>query len=172
MLFVSLFWGMQHASLAPDISLGCQWPPVGVEAVSPQSIPLVGTCILQASGFIQTLAHHAFIAGDKVTAISNMVFTILLGFFFVTLQATEYLYSPFTIADSVYGTTFFLQTGLHGQHVIAGVLFQCVSLYRIITDQFTTEHNLGLLFSIWYWHFVDVVWLALYQIVYVWGGGD
>jgi cytochrome c oxidase subunit 3 len=52
-----------------------------------------------------------------------MIITILLGIFFVILQFTEYKYSPFTIADSAFGTCFFMLTGLHGLHVIAGVIF-------------------------------------------------
>ena len=167
--FFSQFWSFFHSSLSPSVELSCIWPPIGIIAVDPFSIPLQGTCVLLASGFILTQAHHAFLKGDKITTIFNMILTILFGIFFIILQATEYIYSPFTIADSAFGTCFFMLTGLHGLHVIAGVIFLIVSLFRIIMDQMTIEHNQAYTFSIWYWHLVDVVWIFLYVVIYCWG---
>jgi len=65
----------------------------------------------------------------------------------------------FTIADSVFGSVFYMTTGLHALHVIAGVLFLTIGMIRVFRDSFTTEHHLGLELSIFYWHLVDVVWL-------------
>lgn len=170
MLFVSLFWGFFHSSLVPAIEQGAIWPPVGVNSVNPWALPLQGTCVLQSSGFVVTLSHHATIAGNKDLAIVSLFFTVLLGALFVYLQANEYYYSEFTISDSVYGTVFYITTGAHGLHVIQGVLFLGVGLVRLYLDSFTTEHHIGQEFAIYYWHLVDVVWIGLYLIFYVWGG--
>jgi cytochrome c oxidase subunit 3 len=96
--------------------------------------------------------------------------TIALGALFTVIQYYEYLHSTFTIADSVYGTTFFLTTGFHGLHVIVGTLLLLVSFKRMYSYQFTNAHHVGMEAAIWYWHFVDVVWLGLYISVYHWGG--
>jgi len=73
-----------------------------------------------------------------------------------------------TIADSVLGSTFYMTTGLHALHVIAGALFLAIALYRMVKDSFTTEHHLGLEKAAAYWHLVDVVWLALFLLFYCW----
>jgi cytochrome c oxidase subunit 3 len=85
MLFLSFFWAFFHSSLSPSIEIGCYWPPQGINAVNPWSIPLLGSTILLASGFILTLAHHSLILGDKKLTIIGMFFTILFGFFFILL---------------------------------------------------------------------------------------
>lgn len=127
--------------------------PVGIHAIDPWSLPLLGTCILLASGFTVTAAHHAIIACNKYSAIINLTFTVILGALFVFLQANEYYYSSFTIADSVFGSAFYMLTGLHGLHIIVGTLFLFVGLYRLIKDSFTSEHHLVIEFSVIYWHF-------------------
>lgn len=169
MLFVSFFWAFFHSSLSPSIEIGCFWPPEGINAVNPWSIPLLGSTILLASGFILTLAHHSLILGDKNLTLIGMFFTIVFGFFFILLQSCEYYYGEFTIADSVYGSVFYMTTGLHALHVIVGVIFLTISLIRIYLDHYTTEHHLGLEFAIYYWHLVDVVWLLVFLIYYWWG---
>lgn len=95
--------------------------------------------------------------------------TLLLAFFFTACQAYEYVESLFFISDSVYGSTFFLLTGFHGFHVLIGTIFICVCFLRLIEGHFDDGHYIGLECAIWYWHFVDVVWLFLYIFLYVWG---
>lgn len=169
MLFVSFFWAFFHSSLSPSIELGAYWPPEGINAVNPWAIPLLGSTVLLASGFILTLGHHALILGDKNLTIIMMIFTVLLGALFLFLQYNEYYYGEFTIADSVYGSVFYMTTGLHAIHVIVGVLFLFISLIRIYLDHYTTEHHIGFEFAIYYWHLVDVVWLLVFLIYYWWG---
>ena len=170
MLFMSFFWAFFHSSLAPAVELGCTWPPVGILAVDPWGIPLLGSCILLASGFVQTLGHHAFFLGNKDLVLVSMFFTVLLGALFLFLQFNEYYYSTFTLSDSVFGSVFFMTTGLHALHVIIGVQFLTVCMIRVYFDSFTTEHALGLDFAIYYWHLVDVVWLLVFLVFYYWGG--
>lgn len=84
-------------------------------------------------------------------------------------QYFEYSYSEFTIADSVFGSVFFLTTGLHAIHVILGVLFLLFASLRIFNDYYTLEHALSFEFAILYYHLVDVVWLFVFLTYYFWG---
>lgn len=170
MVFFSFFWAFFHASLAPSVELGGTWPPVGIVAVDPWSLPLLGSMFLLASGATCTMAHNAMVTGNKDMAFAGMVATILLGALFLVLQFNEYRLTEFTIADSIFGTTFFMTTGLHGTHVLIGVIFLTIMTLRLYRDHFTTAHHLGLEFSLWYWHFVDVVWLMVFLTFYWWGG--
>ena len=87
----------------------------------------------------------------------GLALTVLLGCLFTGLQAFEYYETPFTISDSVYGSTFFLTTGAHGGHVLVGTAFLLVCFLRLGTHHFTRQHHLGFEAAAWYWHFVDVV---------------
>jgi len=170
MLFSSFFWAFFHSSLSPNIELGIQWPPLGINAVNTWAIPLLGSSVLVASGFILTIAHHALISGNKNLSLWMTAFTVIFGALFLLLQFNEYSFGEVTIADSVYGSVFYMTTGLHALHVIVGVLFLFISYLRIFYDHFSTEHHVGFEFAIYYWHLVDVVWLLVFVIFYWWGG--
>jgi len=133
------------------------------------AIPLLNTILLLSSGACVTWGHHALISGKRSAAIFGTFFTLLLAIIFTILQGFEYFEAPFSFADSIYGTTFYALTGLHGAHVIMGTVFILVGLIRIINYQFTDSHHVGFEFAILYWHLVDVVWIFLYIIVYYWG---
>lgn len=92
--------------------------------------------------------------------------TCRLGGYFTFLQGVEYLEAGFTIADSVYGSTFFVATGFHGLHVLIGATFLVVCLVRIKNFHFRAGHHFGFEAAAWYWHFVDVVWLFLFLTIY------
>jgi cytochrome c oxidase subunit 3 len=169
MLFVSFFWTFFHSSLSVSIELGSFWPPEGINAINPWSIPLLGSTILLASGFILTLSHHSLILGDKNLTIISLIFTIIFGILFILLQYTEYTFGEFSIADSIFGSIFYMTTGLHAIHVIIGVLLLGISLIRIYLDHYTIEHHIGFEFAIYYWHLVDVIWLLVFLIYYWWG---
>ena len=106
----------------------------------------------------------------KKQALIGLLLTLILAIVFTGLQAVEYFEAPFTISDSVFGSCFFMTTGFHGFHDIIGTLFLTVCLYRLIRYQFTKQHHFGFEAAAWYWHFVDVVWLFLFVVVYWWGG--
>nr|YP_009731685.1 cytochrome c oxidase subunit III [Anchistus australis]QHR79562.1 cytochrome c oxidase subunit 3 [Anchistus australis] len=170
MFFFSFFWAFFHSSLAPTIELGTCWPPAGIQAFNPFEIPLLNTSILLASGATVTWTHYALLSSNLTDAIQSLLLTVCLGLYFTVLQAMEYLEAPFTIADSVYGSTFFVATGFHGLHVIIGTLFLSTTLYRLYLCHFSAKHHFGFEAAAWYWHFVDVVWLFLYVSIYWWGG--
>nr|AGN71295.1 cytochrome c oxidase subunit III [Leptobrachella pelodytoides] len=167
--FLGFFWAFYNASLAPTPEIGECWPPTGVTPLNPFEVPLLNTAVLLASGVTVTWAHHSIMQGKRNEATQSLTLTILLGVYFTILQAMEYYEAPFTIADGVYGSTFFVATGFHGLHVIIGTLFLSVCLLRLILHHFTSNHHFGFEAAAWYWHFVDVVWLFLYISIYWWG---
>ena len=166
--FFSFFWAYFHRRLAPSPEIGGVWPPVGIIPPNPFHIPLLNTGILLASGVTLTWSHIALINGNRKDAIFRLVLTCILGAYFLSLQGVEYIEIPFTIADSVYGRCFYLLTGFHGLHVLIGALFLMVCLGRIYYNQFRVNHHVGYESAIWYWHFVDVVWLFLFCCIYWW----
>nr|ARH55085.1 cytochrome c oxidase subunit 3 [Mecinus janthinus] len=170
LFFTGFFWSFFHSSLSPSIELGMNWPPKGIKPFNPLEIPLLNTMILLSSGLSITWAHHSMMENNYKKSFQGLFITILLGFYFSLLQMFEYLEAPFTIADSVFGSTFFMTTGLHGLHVIIGSLFLLVCLMRIFINHFSSKHHFGFEAAAWYWHFVDVVWLFLYISIYWWSG--
>jgi cytochrome c oxidase subunit 3 len=170
MFFFSFFWAFFHSSLGPSIQIGQMWPPMGIAVMNPWGVPLLNTVILLSSGATVTWAHHAVVAGEKKHAVYGLVLTIILAALFTGFQVLEYLEASFTISDSVYGSAFYMATGFHGFHVLVGSIFLFVCLIRLMRDHFTRTHHIGLEGAIWYWHFVDVVWLFLFVTIYWWGG--
>nr|BAI77025.1 cytochrome c oxidase subunit III [Tetrabrachium ocellatum] len=167
--FLGFFWAFFHSSLAPVPELGGCWPPTGVLVLNPFEVPLLNTAVLLCSGVTVTWAHHGIMEGERKQVLQALMLTVLLGFYFTALQVMEYYEAPFTIADGVYGSTFFVATGFHGLHVIIGTTFLVVCLVRQVLYHFTSEHHFGFEAAAWYWHFVDVVWLFLYVSIYWWG---
>ncbi len=341
MFFFSFFWAFFHSSLAPSISMGCIWPPIGIQALAPLHIPLLNTLILLTSGVTITLSHYALCAvkwyywpffdktedvndiiqklligtwiydrsilpvflwgidvyeskdlessaksilfwnkklkntlnsisrilplflrrnllniklkgeednfeltseflqkytkeknnqfkrdinmdllykdfrrlwkkyyhksieiiivkdvcGSQDTyfkvndiffvwwilslyfprinefSVGSLILTIFLAIEFTLWQFFEYMDALFYISDGIYGSTFYMTTGFHGLHVIIGTIFLIVCLFRMIYGHFRHDHHFGFEAAIWYWHFVDVVWLFLFLWVYVWSYG-
>nr|AVN67459.1 cytochrome c oxidase subunit 3 [Gyna capucina] len=167
--FISFFWAFFHSSLSPTIEVGSLWPPTGIEPFNPLQIPLLNTAILLSSGVTVTWAHHGLLENNYNQALQGLFLTVILGIYFTALQAYEYIEATFTIADSVYGSTFFMATGFHGLHVIIGTTFLLTCLLRHLFLHFSSAHHFGFEAAAWYWHFVDVVWLFLYISIYWWG---
>nr|AVN67373.1 cytochrome c oxidase subunit 3 [Diploptera punctata] len=167
--FLSFFWAFFHSSLSPTIDIGSLWPPAGILPFNPLQIPLLNTAILLSSGVTVTWAHHGLLENNYNQSLQGLFLTVILGLYFTALQAFEYLEAPFTIADSVYGSTFFMATGFHGLHVIIGTTFLLTCLLRHLFLHFSSHHHFGFEAAAWYWHFVDVVWLFLYISIYWWG---
>nr|AOY39674.1 cytochrome c oxidase subunit 3 [Scolytinae sp. BMNH 1040080] len=167
--FFAFFWAFFHSSLSPTIELGMNWPPKEINPFNPLEIPLLNTLILLTSGLTVTWAHHSLMENNFNQALQGLSLTVFLGVYFSFLQGFEYMEAPFSIADSVYGSTFFMTTGLHGLHVIVGSTFLLVCLIRLYKNHFSSTHHFGFEAAAWYWHFVDVVWLFLYISIYWWG---
>jgi cytochrome c oxidase subunit 3 len=187
MFFVGWFWAWFDFSLFPvplEVVEGAttslfgqpgadtiaQWPPKGLEVLDAMKLPLLNTLILLCSGTTVTWAHHALIHNDRDSLKKGLWLTIILGVLFTSLQAIEYAEAPFAFAGINYGTTFFMATGFHGFHVLVGTIFLAICLMRVYKGHFTPQQHFGFEAAAWYWHFVDVVWLFLFAVIYVWGG--
>ena len=187
MFFVGWFWAWFDFSLFPvplEIVDGAvtnminndpaadlfQWPPAGIEVLNAFELPLLNTLILLCSGTTVTWAHHSLIHGNRDGLIKGLWLTIILGVIFTSIQAYEYSVAPFQFADLNYGAAFYMATGFHGFHVLVGTIFLIVCLARAYKGHFTPKQHFGFEAAAWYWHFVDVVWLFLFAVIYVWGG--
>jgi cytochrome c oxidase subunit 3 len=112
----------------------------------------------------QSVAHTYF-----VISIYSILAAIVFGMIFTCIQLYEYITAEFTISDSVYGSIFYMATGFHGMHVLIGTCFLIVTLYRLKRGDFFGRFFLGAEAAVWYWHFVDVVWIFLFICIYWWG---
>ena len=137
--FLSVFWAFFHSSLSPSIEIGGVWPPQGIEALSAFGIPLLNTFLLLSSGSTITYGHHALIKGDRKKAIIGGLLTIILAIIFTALQYVEYFNASFTITDSVFGTTFYASTGLHGLIQIAPTKINICR--QVSTNNIRTIHS-------------------------------
>jgi len=165
---------LEHKLLWPDFT--AQWPTAGpglAEKFTPMAawgIPALNTLILLTSGVTVTIAHWGLLKNNRTQLIFGLVLTIALGMTFLGLQAFEYheAYSDFNLklTTGAYGSTFFMLTGFHGFHVTVGTLMLIVILGRSMAGHFTADHHFGFEGVAWYWHFVDVVWLLLFILVY------
>lgn len=166
---------LDHKVLWPDFA--GQWPSVGpagtVEQFTPMGpfwIPTINTALLLTSGVTLTISHHALRAGHRGQTAFWLFATVLLGAVFMGFQAYEYMHAyselNLKLTSGIYGSTFFMLTGFHGFHVTMGAIMLSVVLYRVLKGHFTPDHHFAFEGAAWYWHFVDVVWLGLYVVVY------
>jgi cytochrome c oxidase subunit 3 len=102
--------------------------------------------------------------------IGGLIATIVLGVIFLGLQISEYVeayqHLDLKLSSGIYGSTFFMLTGFHGLHVTLGTIMLIVILMRAIRGHFKKDRHFGFEAVAWYWHFVDVVWLGLFIVVY------
>jgi len=170
MFFFGFFWAFFHSSLSPAIEIGAVWPPANIVAPYTWGIPLFNTAILLISGIGITYTHQYLILGLRGPVIEGFIGTLICAVVFLSAQLYEFIEAVFDISDSIYGATFYMLSGFHGAHVIVGTLFIGVCYARFNRGHFTIDHHVGFEAAVWYWHFVDVVWLFLYLFVYYWGG--
>lgn len=167
--FLSFFWAFFHSRLSPAVELGGIWPPLGIFPFNVFQVPLLNTVILLSSGIRITWCHQTILNKDWKWADYSLMITWILGVYFLILQGFEYYYAGFRIRDSVFGSAFFISTGFHGFHVIVGTCFLISIWIRLHKSHFSVNHHFGFEAAAWYWHFVDVVWLFLFSVVYWWG---
>jgi cytochrome c oxidase subunit 3 len=166
--------GMESKILWPNYIPA--WPTNGPyinDAFTPMKaigIPLLNTIILVSSGGTLTVAHHALKVGNRGALKLWLFITIVLGFTFLGFQAFEYTHAyselNLKLSTGVYGSTFFMLTGFHGFHVTIGAIMLTVMLFRTFRGHFDAQHHFAFEAAAWYWHFVDVVWLLLFILVY------
>lgn len=135
-------------------------------------LPLWNTIVLISSSFTVHLAHLGLKQNNRRKLNLWLFTSVALAAIFIVLQITEYRHAygelGLTLGSGIYGSTFFMLTGFHGFHVMIGATMLLVQWLRASTVQhFTAEDHFGFEASAWYWHFVDVVWVALFLFVYV-----
>jgi len=170
----SLLWP-DFKAIWPSTAAGFTAAPGGtVEAFStmgPWPIPTINTALLLTSGITLTIAHHALIAGNRAKTITWMWITVLLGATFLGFQAYEYhhAYSELNLklSSGIFGSTFYMLTGFHGFHVCVGALMLLFITIRLMKGHFTADRHFGFEGAAWYWHFVDVVWVIIFTLVYL-----
>ncbi len=189
--FSALWWARSHsvpmlgsldnAVLWPDFK--AVWPSVapGVTAspadiiepfqtMTPFWLPTINTALLLSSGVTLTIAHHALLEDKRKKTIGFMWLTVALGVTFLFVQGYEYFHAyhelNLKLTSGMYGSTFFMLTGFHGFHVFVGMLMLLFITLRLQKGHFSSSKHFGFEGAAWYWHFVDVVWLGLYILVY------
>ena len=146
------------------------WPPSQfADILNPFSLILVATVMLVLSSVTCQMAVWAIRRDDRRGFIRNIAVTFVLGVAFLLLQAYDYslLFGEgMTMGSGPFGTTYFTLTGFHGAHVFGGVIMLGVVLYRGMSGQFSSRHHDAVEAASLYWHFVDIVWILLFTILY------
>jgi len=154
-----------------------QWPPINPESIPPEPfhlaiLPLVGpaTVLLILSSFTCQFAVWGIRRGDRTAFTRNIAVTFAIGVVFLIMQAIDYATlgsEGITLSAGTFGTTYFTLTGFHGAHVFGGVIMLGVVLYRGMAGQFSARHHDAVEAVSLYWHFVDVVWILLFSLLYL-----
>jgi len=163
------------AVLWPDFQ--ANWPNMGpggvvesFQTMGPFWIPTINTALLLTSGVTLTLSHHALREDHRDKALLWLGITVLLGIVFLGCQVYEYMHAykdlNLKLTSGIFGSTFYMLTGFHGFHVCVGAIMLAVIWFRLRAGHFKPDSHFGFEAAAWYWHFVDVVWLGLYVVVY------
>jgi cytochrome c oxidase subunit 3 len=178
LLFITsevMFFGGLFAAYFSLRANAPQWPPINPESGNPfaiQILPFVGpaTILLILSSVTCQYAVWAIRRNDRTPFIRFMTVTVVLGIVFLLMQLTDYALlgsEGLTLASGTYGTTYYTLTGFHGAHVFGGVIMLSVVLYRGLAGQFSDRHYDAVEAASLYWHFVDVVWILLFSLLYL-----
>jgi cytochrome c oxidase subunit 3 len=164
-----MFFGGLFAAYFSLRTSSAAWPPEGNDAFLIQEhvlFPSVLTLLLVISSLTCQIAVWRIRRGDRVGMNRALMLTVILGVVFLIGQAYEYTQLGFGVADGTFGGTFYILTGFHGAHVLGGVLMLGVCLYRGGLGQFSAQHHDMVEATSIYWHFVDVVWVLLFSLLY------
>ena len=164
-LFVGFFWAYFHNALAPDFKTG-RFPNFGIHTLDAWGVPLYNTMILISSGFTLTYGYHTLCLHHHDESLVRQVMAILQRFMFSYYQLWEYFECTFTISQGCWGSVFFMATRFHGMHVLIGTSFLIYNFYRSMEHEFSGKKSTGFEMGTWYWHFVDLIWIALFATIY------
>jgi cytochrome c oxidase subunit 3 len=154
------------------------WPTNGpgnvggtFQPVAAWGLPAISTVVMLSSSVTLTWAHWGLKENQRLRLGLGVAATLILGLGFLVLQGVEYMdayqHLGLTLGTGIYGATFFLLTGLDGVHVLMGTVMLAVILGRSLKGHFSPRDHFGFEAVAWYWHFVDVLWLALFVSVYI-----
>ena len=146
------------------------WPQLKKDG-EPFKLPLlltgINTAILVGSSFTLWWGEKCLKAGDRQGLIRGLWITILMGGTFLLIQLNEYAHLGFTPQDRAFSGAFYTLTGFHGAHVAVGLIVLSMCLRRAYKNDFTATNHTPLAAGSYYWHFVDIVWVLLFLLVYV-----
>ncbi len=164
---VMFFGGLFAAYFNARASFVGTWgPPDGAEPLEIFPVALPITLILVASSFTMQFAVWAIRRGDQRSMRLWTGVTLLLGVIFLIGQLYDYSVLEFGISDGVFGTVFYTLTGFHGAHVFGGAIGLTILFARGMQGQFSARNHVAVEAISMYWHFVDVVWIALFTTLY------
>ena len=162
MLFVGLFVAYGAFRVVAE-----SWPPVGTPELE-RLLPGINTIILLSSSFVIHQADVAVKRGDIGGVRKWFGLTMLMGSIFLAGQAYEYQHLDFGLTSHLFGSTFFILTGFHGLHVFIGVVLMGIVLLRSLKEgHYSSEKHFGVEAAEIYWHFVDVIWIILFTLLYL-----
>ena len=172
LLFISsevmFFGGLFATYFSARASFAGAWgPPQGAPELEILPVPLPITLILLSSSLTMHWALRAIARGDSGQLRLWLVVTLGLGLLFLAGQVYDYTTLGFGISDGVYGTVFYTLTGFHGAHVFGGVVGLSILTARAGQGQFSARNHVAVEAVSYYWHFVDVVWVALFTTLYL-----
>jgi cytochrome c oxidase subunit 3/cytochrome o ubiquinol oxidase subunit 3 len=135
-------------------------------------IPLVtvGTALLLFSSLFVVLALYGAQKGSRKMLLGWLGATLFCGIFFVGMQVyefTHFVHKGLTLQRNMFGASFFVLTGFHGTHVTIGVIWLATMFYLALRRKLPPERSLNLEMAALYWHFVDVVWIVIFPVVYL-----
>ena len=169
-LFAAYFIARADApAWPPEGLLSAQQIADGVKLELEVVLPAISTGILVLSSVTVQWAVWQIQKGNQSGMLWGLFISLALGAVFLTAQLYDYSQLHFRADDTIYGTTFYTLTGFHGAHVAAGALFIAVVTIRGLGGQFTAENHEAVEAASMYWHFVDVVWIALFTVLYIIG---
>lgn len=143
------------------------WLPTGVTGLEIKE-PAINTVVLVSSSFVIYIAEKFLHKNNLWGFRAFWLLTIAMGSYFLYGQAVEWSGLPFGFGDGVFGGTFYLLTGFHGLHVLTGVLLQLIMLGRSFLPNNYAKGEFGVQSTSLFWHFVDVIWIILFILIYVW----
>jgi cytochrome c oxidase subunit 3 len=144
------------------------WPPAGFPHLEPGLATVLTVLLVASSVTLQTGVRA--IRRDRTRAMLVWLgLTILLGAGFLGLQLYDYSLLGFGVRDGIFGSLFYVMTGLHMAHVFGGVVFLVLVLVQGLGGQLTHAHHDSMEAGSIYWHFVDVVWICLFTTFYLVG---
>lgn len=171
LFFFGFFWSYYWYALNNKNVLDNRWPPVEIDikdTLNPYGLSLINCFILLSSGVSVTFSHFSMFENEQNKAKEGLLVTILFAAIFMSVQLFEYSTRQLTINSYTFGNIFFTITGLHGSHVLVGLIIIIITYLRLNKGFIRKGHHVGAEISIWYWHFVDVVWLFVYLRLYWW----
>lgn len=144
------------------------WPPAGTQPVHWFPIPWINSIILISSGVTCHFASESMARDNRPRFYLLMAATLILGLFFEVGQVYEFISAKMSFTGSnEFSSAFFAMTGFHGAHVLGGLIFLGLITARAMKGQFNSKHHVAVAAATLYWHFVDVVWIFLFTILYL-----